>query len=49
MYNGALRRIDPTKISLAVLARVGIGDERLNIARPAIRTFDLLIGHGSRL
>ena len=45
--NGHLRWIDPMKVCVAMLARVGIGGEVLNIARTAIRTFDGFIGHGS--
>ena len=47
--NGSLLRVDPPEVAPAVLARVGIGSELVNIAGTAIRTQDGFIGHRSYL
>jgi hypothetical protein len=44
-----LRRIDPMKAVMAMLASVGLSGELPNVARPAIRTLDRFIGHGQHL
>jgi hypothetical protein len=44
-----LRRINPTKLGMAVLATIGIAGELVNVAASAVFAADLFDGHGAYL
>jgi hypothetical protein len=45
MGNRDFRRINPTKLGMAVIATIGIGGQLSNVARPAVFATDLFDGH----